>query len=336
VAQTLIGFIDTVSPLVGEILVAEAPPGTRVELLQGTSRAARLELARRAAVLMAWAGPISGEEIEASPDLFLVQKTGQGVDNVDLDAATRRGVPVCNGGGANAVTVSEFAILLMLALARRLRTLESDLRNGGWPNFAYRGVSWDLLDKTVGIVGLGNIGKNVAKRLRGFDCRVLYYDIVRPEPALEERLGVRFAPLDELLREADVLTLHVPLDASTHHMIGARELALLRPGAALINCSRGPVVDEPALIAALERGHLAGAALDVMEQEPIDLDNPLLQMPNVVLTPHAAAGTLDCVRRMVRGAMANVARALAGQPPLNVQNGVANGVPSSGFRVPRD
>jgi len=327
VAELLIGFIDVVSPMVAEVLSEETPPGMRLELLVQNTAQARLDLARRADVLLAWAGPIHGGEIEASPRLLLVQKTGQGVDNVDLEAATRRGVPVCNGGGANAATVAEFTILLMLALARRLRTLESEVRNGGWPNFAYRDISFDLMGKTVGIVGLGNIGKNVARRLRGWECEVLYYDIVRPSPEQEAALGVTFVPLDTLLRQVDVLTLHVSLNPSTYHLIGARELALLRPGAVLVNASRGPVVDEPALIAALERGKLAGAALDVVEQEPIDLDNPLLRMPNVVLTPHAAAGTRDCVRRMVRSAMANIARVAAGEPPRNVQNGVEGPVP---------
>ncbi len=320
--EPLIGFLDSVSPVVAEVLRAEAPPGTRFEMLATRSKEARLELASRADVLLGWAGPIYREEIEANPRLRLIQKTGQGVDDVDLETATRLGIPVCNGGGANALTVAEFAILLMLALARRLRQLESDLRNGGWPNFAYRGISFDLAGKTIGIVGLGNIGKQVAKRLRGWDCEVLYFDVVRPTAEVESALGVTYTPLDELLTRVDLLTLHVDLNDSTHHLIGARELALLRPGTRLVNCCRGPVVDEPALIDALQRGQLAGAALDVVEREPIDLDSPLLGLPNVVLTPHAAAGTLDCVTRMVRGAMANISRVLAGEPAHNVVNGV--------------
>ena len=170
-------------------------------------------------------------------------------------------------------------------------------------------------------MGLGHIGREVARRLSGWDAELLYYDAVAAPAEVEERLGVRQTTLDELLRAADVVTLHVSLNPATRHLIGERELRLMKPSAILVNTCRGPVVDEEALCRALAAGWIAGAGLDVLEAEPARPDNPLLDMPNVLVTPHVGGSSVQRVRRATEFALANVERVLAGEPPLSLVRG---------------
>ena len=261
------------------------------------------------------AGSIDEALFQAAPELKLVQMLSAGYDNADLDAARRAGVPVANNGGANSVAVSEHAMLLMLAASRGLVGQHANVVAGRWRgNATVR--QQELNGKTLGIVGFGNIGKKTARLAGGFGMAVQYYDIVRLDEAAEDALGVRFRLLPEILGTCDVISLHVPLNDATRGMIGADQLALMQPSAILVNTSRGPVVDEAALVAALSEGRLAGAGLDVFADEPPPADHPLFALDNVVLTPHAAGPTVESAVARLRNAFDNVQRVARGEPPL--------------------
>ena len=257
----------------------------------------------------------------AAPKLKLIQLLSAGYDRADLTAARRARVPIANNGGANAVAVAEHALMLMLAVSRRLPLQHANVGSGRWRGNETPRVH-ELRGRTLGIVGLGTIGKKTARLARAFGMTVQYYDVARLTEDAEDALGVRFRLLGELLRSSDVVSLHVPLDPSTRHLVGARELALLKPAAVLVNTSRGPVVDEAALTEALREGRIAGAGLDVFDQEPPDPDNPLFSLDNVVLTAHLAGPTVESAPARLRNAFDNVERVERGESPLWVIPGI--------------
>lgn len=252
-----------------------------------------------------------------APRLKLLQLLSAGYDTIDIEAARQAGIPVCNNGGANSTAVSEHALMLMLATCRRLVWQHQSVAAGRWRGNDLAGTKlYELRDKTLGIVGLGAIGKKVARLANAFGMNVQYYDIRRVSEAEEDALAVRFRLLGEILANADIVSLHVPLTPATRHMIGAAELARMKPTAYLINTCRGPVVDEPALAAALAEGRIAGAGLDVFDQEPPAADNPLFRLNNVVLTPHFAGPTWDNQQARFRNAFDNCQRVARGERPL--------------------
>jgi phosphoglycerate dehydrogenase-like enzyme len=253
---------------------------------------------------------------QAAPRLKLVQLLSAGYDDVDLAAARRAGVPVANNGGANAISVAEHTLMLMLAVSRRVILQHANVSGGRWRGNGPTPRMYELFDKTLGIVGLGTIGKKVARLARAFGMQVQYYDILRLSEGDEDALGVRFCLLNELLKGSDVVSLHVPLNDATRGMIGAAEITLLKPEAILINTCRGPVVDEAALCQALSKNRLLGAGLDVLDQEPPPADNPLLRLDNVVLTAHFAGPTWDNHVARFRNAFDNVQRVSRGERPL--------------------
>lgn len=259
--------------------------------------------------------PYTEKVFAACPELKVVARTGVGYDAIDVAAATRHGVVVSTTPGANHQAVADFAVTLMLACARQLLLCDAKVRRGDWD----RPLGVDLWGATVGIIGLGRIGKEVAKRIRGFDCQVLATELY-PDHDFVAAHGIELVPLDELLRRADFVTIHSPLDAGTRSLIGARELALMKPSAYLINTARGPIVDEAALIAALRERRIAGAGLDVFEREPLPTTSPLVALDNVVLAPHVAGITRRAVHDMLRMACENAALVLSGRPPLACVN----------------
>ncbi len=257
------------------------------------------------------------EFYRAAPRLKLVQTLSAGYNTYDLDAARAAGVPICNNGGANATAVAEHAIMLMLAVARKLIWQHEGVASGRWRGNDFHSTRlYELEDKVLGIVGLGNIGKKVARRAKAFDMRVLYYDIRRLSVDEEDALGVRFALFTELLKAADIVSLHVPLDRSTRSMIDERALSLMKPTAILINTCRGPVVDEKALFEALRDEKIFGAGLDVMVEEPPRPDHELFALKNAVFTPHAAGPTFDNHWKRWRNAFDNIERVARGQKPF--------------------
>ncbi len=254
---------------------------------------------------------------QRAPKLKLVQLLSAGYDRVDIAAARKAGVPVCNNGGANSTAVAEHAILLMLAVSRRLVWQHENVAGGRWRGNNASGVKlFEVYGKTLGIVGLGTIGRKTAKIARAMGMHVVYYDVTRLSEEHAEQIGVRFALLEELLKVSDIVSLHVPLLAETKHMINAARLKMMKPSAFLINTCRGPVVDEPALIEALGNGTIAGAGLDVFDQEPPPPDNPLFALPNVTLTAHFAGPTWDTQFSRFRNAYDNCQRVLRGEKPL--------------------
>jgi len=250
--------------------------------------------------------------LETTSTLRVISRAGVGYDAIDVAAATERKVAVCTSVGSNDRTVADYAVMLMLALARRLVEGHTTVhRDGGFA----RPLGVDFFGKTVGIVGTGAIGKGVARRVRGFDCRVLGYDVVQ-DPDLVATTGLDYRPLDDLLRESDFVTLHLPLLKPTYHLIGERELGLMKRTAYLVNTARGPLVDEPALYRALADTRIAGAGIDVFEVEPLSPGSPLRTLPNVILTPHNAGGTVEATERSGDMAGESIIRVLRGEPPL--------------------
>jgi len=272
--------------------------------------------AAQAEYYLGLARQMGGEFFRSAPKLKLVQLLSAGYDRVDIEAARKAGVPVSNNGGANAIAVAEHTLMLMLAVLKRVVRFHNDVVAGKWRvgGFDDQRV-YELSRKTLGIVGLGNIGKKVARRAAAFDMAVQYYDIARLTEAEEDALGVRFVLLPELLRTSDVVSLHVPLDDSTRHLLGAREFAQMKPGAILINTCRGPVVDEAALHRALKDGQVAAAGLDVLAEEPPAKDHPLFTLPNVTLTPHSAGPTWENWTARFRNGFDNILRVAAGRAP---------------------
>ncbi len=253
---------------------------------------------------------IDAAALAAADGLRVVARYGVGVDNVDLAAAVARGIVVTNTPGANARSVAELTVALLLLLARPVLRAAAETRAGGWPRLP--GLS--LAGKTVGLVGFGAIGRQTARLLAGFDCRLLAYDPLLNE-ATAAALGVRAAGLDELLATSDFVSLHAPVTPATRGMVDAAFLARMKPGAALVNTARGELVDEAALLDALANGRLRGAALDAFAAEPPGGDNPLLALPNVIATPHMGAHTDGATTVMGRMALADCLAVLRGEEP---------------------
>ena len=255
---------------------------------------------------------IDAAALAAADWLRVVARYGVGVDNVDLAAAAARGIVVTNTPGANARSVAELTVALLLLLARPVLRAAAETRAGGWPRLP--GLS--LAGKTVGLVGFGAIGRQTARLLAGFDCRLLAYDPLLNE-ATAAALGVRPAGLDELLAASDFVSLHAPVTPATRGMVDVAFLARMKPGAALVNTARGELVDEAALLDALTSGRLRGAALDAFAAEPPGGDNPLLALPNVIATPHMGAHTDGATTAMGRMALADCLAVLRGEEPTH-------------------
>lgn len=274
--------------------------------------------ARDADFLILFPSIIEESVLRAAQNLKLIQLVSAGFDKMPLDLCQQLGIPIANNGGANAIDVAEHTLALILGLYRRLPEMDHNVRNEGWSAIDSGKTTYTLHGKTVGIIGLGNIGRRVAQLLRPFGARVLYHDEFPVAAETDRELDVTRMPLDDLLRASDVVTLHVPLNDQTRGLIGARQLALMQPTSILVNTCRGPVVDEAALTAALQAGRLRGAALDVLEQEPPPADAPILQLDNVLLTPHTAGVTHDTWGRRGAFIFQNLQRVWAGQSPQAV------------------
>ncbi|MBM3942467.1 MAG: phosphoglycerate dehydrogenase [SAR202 cluster bacterium] len=259
---------------------------------------------------------VTADVIGSGRKLQVIARAGIGVDNIDVAAATSAGIAVVNAPTGNTVAAAEHTMALMLALARNVPQAHQSLKEGQWRRSAFMGI--EVRNKALGIIGLGRVGSQVAKRALSFEMRLLAYDpFVSPDYA--RRLGVELRTLDQLFAEADFITLHTPLTQNTSHLVGARELALMKPNARLINVARGELVDEAALLQPLESGKLAGAALDVFAQEPPG-ETPLVLHPKVIVTPHLGASTQEAQREVAIEAAEQVLAVLSGQPARNTVN----------------
>ncbi|HEY8885163.1 MAG TPA: 2-hydroxyacid dehydrogenase [Chloroflexota bacterium] len=271
---------------------------------------------KEADAIVGFIGRLPPEVWQAIPgQIKLIHTLSAGYDEVEIDRARAAGVPICTNGGANAISVAEHTILLMLAVYRRLPDVVAMTRSGRWRQVMGESRYYELAGKTVGVIGMGKIGQEVVKRLAGWSTTIIYYDVYRRSSEEEARLGITYVPLDEVFARSDVVTLHTPLTANTRNVVNAERLALLRPTAVLINAARGELVDEAALLAALNEGRLLGAGLDTLSQEPPPLDHPLAHHPNVIVTPHIAGPTWDSWPRRFANAYANVERVARGERP---------------------
>jgi len=286
-------------------------------------KAGMQELMRDAdAALVAAVDPVDAETIAACPALKLICNIGVGYDNIDMAAARARGITVTNTPGAMDDAVADLVFGMIIAAARRLPQADAFVRAGQWTpgNFTGFGLGLDVSRKTLGIIGFGRIGKVIARRATGFEMRVLYSDNTAVPPPLEAELRAERADLDRLLAESDFVVVQVPYLPSTHHMIGAPQIARMKPTAVLIHAGRGGVVDDAALATALKSGTIAAAAVDCFENEPT-VHPELLDCPNVLLTPHLGSATPDTRMSMVRMAIGNLVAALQGATPPNVVTG---------------
>lgn len=264
---------------------------------------------------------IDAEVFDAASKLKIVAQLAVGYDNIDVKEATRRGIYVTNTPGVLTETTADFAWALLMAVARRITEADQYVRSGKWK------VGWhpsmilgrDVYGATLGIVGAGRIGSAVARRAKGFNMRILLYDVV-PRPKLEEELKAKQVDLETLLKESDLVSIHVPLLKATHHLINEKRLKLMKKTAYLINNSRGPVVDEKALYNALKTGQIAGAGLDVFEQEPTPTDNPLLKLDNIIVAPHISSASHETRSRMAEMVAENLVSFFEGRVPPNLVN----------------
>lgn len=264
---------------------------------------------------------VTAQHLQSAPLLRCVLVPGAGVDHVDVESATAHGIQVVNAPGANAIAVAEIALGLMLAVARSIPQTYAGVRAGGWVDDTIRAqvVGSELSEKTLGLVGLGNIGSRVARIAKGFEMKVLCYTR-RPDPQRAVKAGVVFVSLEELLSNADFVVICAALTPSTRGLIGEKELSLMKKDAYLVNCARGPIVDEAALYSALRNGQLKGAGLDVLSVEPPGAHHPLFELPNVVVTPHLGSRTKGAIDRVSHMIADEILRMEAGEQPLNLVN----------------
>ena len=259
---------------------------------------------------------VTSEVIKQGTKLQVIARAGIGVDNIDLDAATGACIAVVNAPTGNTVAAAEHTVALMLAMSRNIPEANQSMKEGEWKRSAFMGI--EVRNKTLGIAGLGRVGTEVARRAQSFGMRLVGFDpFVAPEYA--RRIGVELLTLDEMLAQADFVTLHTPLTDGTRAMIGVPQLSIIKEGARLINVARGELIDEVALLEALESGRLGGAALDVFSQEP-PVDNPLPNHPKVLVTPHLGASTQEAQREVAIEAAEQVLAVLGGQPARNTVN----------------
>lgn len=310
-------FLHGLPQEVVDVIVSYTPEGFATTAIDGElPEDEQIEAIKDADFIILYRGRLSERMLRAAEKARLVQLLSAGYDSMDLELMRELEIPCANNGGANSWAVADHAVLLMLAIYKRLVLSDSATRGSRWKEPIDGLNTFEMANKLVGIMGIGNIGKQVARRVQGFDARVQYYD---KYPLSEERdrdLNVTPVTLDELFRTSDIVTCHTPLTPETHHIVSRELLALMKPTAVLVNTSRGPVVDESALIEALGEGRIAGAGLDVFEKEPVERDNPLLTMENVVVTPHSAGTTWNTWFRRAEFAYSNIRRTWEGQPPL--------------------
>lgn len=274
---------------------------------------------------------VTAAVLDAGERLKVVGRAGVGIDNIDVEAATRRGIVVVNAPTSNTIAAAEHTIALMLALARHVPQAHATLQAGGWDRQKFIGA--EVRGKTLGIVGLGRIGQEVAKRAEGLQMRVIAYDpFVTADVA--ERLGVSLVQLDDLLQQADFVTLHTVLTEDTRDLIGPAALSQMKPTARLINVARGPLVNEAALLDALNAGRLAGAALDVFDREPLEADHPLRRHPKVIVTPHLGASTVEAQAGVARDVAEQIIAVLDGRPAIHAVNAPLVSAETLDFLVP--
>jgi phosphoglycerate dehydrogenase-like enzyme len=298
-----------------DVIRNQLPTGWTLVTLQGEDKAGWRAQLRDVDFMIVADWPIVAEDLAAAPTLKMVQHQGVGHERIDKQALQARRIPLALCPAGTTIGVAEHTMLLILAVYKRLVVADTRMRQGTWLQWGLRSTSFELCGKTLGLVGFGRIGQAVAKRAHAFDARILYHDAFLPSPPAEAKAwGVESVSLDDLLRRSDIVSIHVPTTDETRKFMNAARFGRMKRSAVFINTSRGAVVDEPALIAALQDKVIAAAGLDVFEQEPIAPGNSLLGMDNVIVTPHIAAGTVDALTEKMRSVFENLQRFASGQP----------------------
>ena len=318
-ADARVVFLHGLHPRIVEAIISFNPAGFTTTVVDGKSpEAQQVEAVKDADFIMAFRAKLTEPILRSAKKARLVQILSAGYDSINLKLLRELKIPCANNGGANSWAVADYAVLAMLSLYRRLAAADPAVRAGRW-SAAIDGMNtFEMANKVVGVLGFGNIGQKVARRVQAFYAIVQYCDIAPQTPERERELKVKRVSLDELFRTSDIISCHAPLTHSTRHVVGGKYLAMMKPTAIIINTSRGPVVDEVALTEALQQKRIAGAGLDVFEKEPVDPGNPLLKLENVVLSPHSAGTTWDTWFRRADFAYKNMKRVWDGQPPQAV------------------
>jgi len=309
-------FLHGLHPRIVEAIISFNPAGFTTTVVDGKSAEdQQVEAVKDADFIMAFRAKLTERILRSAKKARLVQILSAGYDSINLKLLRELGIPCANNGGANSRAVADHAVLAMLSLYRRLMAADRAVREGRW-SAAIDGMNtFEMANKVVGVLGFGNIGQKVARRVQAFDAIVQYYDKFPLSPERERELKVKRVSLEDLFRTSDVITCHAPLTRDTRHIVNRERLSMMKPTAVIINTSRGPVVDEVALADALQQKRIAGAGLDVFEKEPVDPGNPLLRLDNVVVTPHSAGTTWDTWFRRAEFAYQNMKRVWEGEPP---------------------
>lgn len=310
--ECVIGVLDPFQPAIIEQFAERLPPGWRLSIGDGKSPEDRRRVLAEADALFLIALEITKDVLAAAPKLRLVQKLGAGIDRIDLEGCAKQGIVVARLQAGNIIPVAEHTMLLMLAACRSLPLLDRNTRKGAWDKEIARGIGRHISGSTIGIIGFGAIGRTVGALLQPFGATVIYTDPIRAPRELEHELNVTQVPLEDLLRRSDIVTLHVPLQSDTAGFLNRDRLAAMKPGAILINCARGGLVDETAVFDALQSGQLFAAGIDAFVQEP-PVGSPLLTTNKTVVTPHMAGATRANFGTIADRAIENARRVLAGE-----------------------
>lgn len=311
-------YMEVVPPVIKEIIASRLPPSFQLSFVNDYSESTAISALTEADFVLVATHPMSARLIKAAKRLRMIQHQGVGYDKTDVEFAKSQGVPVAICPEGTISGVAEHVFLLILAIYKQILQADLSVRQGEWRQFSLRANSYEIAGKTLGILGLGRIGEAVARRAVGFDADVCYFDLKRRAELEEQKLGVAYKPFTKLLEDSDILSLHLPLTTETYHIIDRNALSIMRAKSILINTARGELVDQQALVQALQNGQIAGAGLDVFNKEPPEPDQPLLKIPNVVLTPHISAGTRNALITKMDAAFANMVRVTLGEIPLHV------------------
>jgi phosphoglycerate dehydrogenase-like enzyme len=302
-------------PWMQEMVLKVAPPEFEVKFLDVNDPGQVEILLPQADFIMI--NQLPAEWVALLKRCKLVHHQGVGYDGIDVAALKRAGIPLATTPEGTIIGVAEHTILLILALSKQLVQVHESMRQGKFLNIDWRINAHFLYRKTLGIVGFGRIGRRVAQLARGFEAQLIYYDPVRPPEAVEQELGVSYVPFEALLPQADIISVHTPLTPETKGLFGSAQFSRMKPGTFFINTSRGGTYDMDALYEYLWNGHLGGAGLDVFNPEPPPPDHPILQLPNVICTPHVATGTVEAHLQKAEAQFENFKRVLRGEPPNN-------------------
>jgi D-3-phosphoglycerate dehydrogenase len=310
----IVACMDVWTPAVKGVVERTAPADLELRFALTYDEAEQMALAEHSEILLPGWAAVTRDMLERAKSVRMIQKWGIGIDRIDVAAVRQRGITLAITAGANASPVAELAVALMLAVYRRLLYVNRAIRAGAFPTPEMRETCFQITGKTVGIIGFGNIGRMIARKLRGFEPAILYYDVRRADPEIERALNARYASLPDLLAQSDIVSVSAPATPETAKMFDAKTIAKMKDGAILINTARGELVDEKALYEAIVAGKLGGAGLDAFDPEPPREDNPLLALDQVVVTPHGGGGVFDNVENVARHAFGNIVKFLAGAP----------------------